>query len=306
VIAGGDPCLLPKACKNPSEQQGTRDAHSRDAVAVCRFLHWLDRAQGQTEMSAAARLFALRQEVAGFRGESFPAISGAGEHGAIIHYRVTEDSDRAIRPDEVYLIDSGAQYPDGTTDITRTIWTGPGEPPASLRERFTRVLQGNIALATTLFPQGVSGPHLDAIARRPLWAAGLDYDHGTGHGVGLFLSVHEGPVSLSRVARPVPIAAGMILSDEPGYYAAGEYGIRLENLLMVQPAELSGASRPFLRFEVLTLAPFDQRLINPVLLDRAEREWLDAYHARVVATVGPALRAAERDWLVQACRPLAG
>jgi Xaa-Pro aminopeptidase len=305
VAAGGDPCLLPKACKNPSEQQATRDAHSRDAVAVCRFLHWLGDAQGQTEMSAAARLLALRQEVAGFRGESFPAISGAGEHGAIIHYRVTEESDRAIRPDEVYLIDSGAQYPDGTTDVTRTVWTGPGAPSASLRERFTRVLQGNIALATTVFPQGVGGLHLDAIARRPLWAAGLDYDHGTGHGVGLFLSVHEGPVSLSRVARPVPIGAGMILSDEPGYYAPGEYGIRLENLLMAQPAELPGAARPFLRFEVLTLAPFDRRLIDPALLDPAERDWLDAYHARVAATVGPALNPAARDWLMQACRPLA-
>ena len=303
VVAGGDPCLLPKACKNPAEQAATRMAHGRDAVAVCRFLHWLSHAQGQTELSAAARLLALRQDVAGFRGESFPAISGAGEHGAIIHYRVTPESDRAIRPDEVYLVDSGAQYPDGTTDITRTVWTGPSAPPAALCERFTRVLQGNIALATTVFPQGVAGLHLDAIARRPLWAAGLDYDHGTGHGVGLFLSVHEGPATLSRAARAVPIAAGMILSDEPGFYAPGEYGIRLENLLLVQPADLPG-TRPFLRFDVLTLAPFDRRLIDLALLSDTERTWLDAYHARVLATVGPLLEPTARAWLEWACGAL--
>ena len=214
VVPGPDPCLLPKACKNATEQRGARSAHARDAVAVCRFLHFLSEAGprgSETEMSAAAKLLALRGEVAGFRGESFPAISGAGEHGAIIHYRVTEASDRPIRPNEVYLIDSGAQYADGTTDITRTIWTGPGRAPAEVRERATRVMQGHIAIATLVFPQGVGGAHLDAFARRALWQAGLDYDHGTGHGVGSYLSVHEGPVSLSRLARPVPIASGMIL-----------------------------------------------------------------------------------------------
>jgi Xaa-Pro aminopeptidase len=308
VVAGPDPCLLPKACKNVVEQQGARSAHARDAVAVCRFLHFLAEAGPtgrETEMSAAAKLLALRQEVEGFRGESFPAISGAGEHGAIIHYRVTEASNRPIRPDEVYLIDSGGQFPDGTTDITRTVWTGPGDPPAELRERVTRVLKGHIAIATLVFPQGVGGAHLDAFARHALWQVGLDYDHGTGHGVGSYLSVHEGPVSLSRLARPVPIATGMILSNEPGYYLPGSYGIRLENLLLVQDRNLPGASKPFLCFETLTLAPFDRRLIDPHLLENAELAWLDAYHARVLAEVGPHLDPSVRDWLAYACAPFA-
>jgi len=307
VVAGPDPCSLPKACKNATEQAGARAAHARDAVAICRFLHWLETSVpggAVTEMAAAARLLALRQEVEGFREESFPAISGAGEHGAIIHYRVTEQTDRPVRPDEVYLIDSGGQYPDGTTDITRTVWTGPGAPPAELRERVTRVLKGHIAIATLVFPQGVGGAHLDAFARRALWAAGLDYDHGTGHGVGSYLSVHEGPVSLSRLARPVPIAAGMILSNEPGLYIPDHYGIRLENLLLVQPAELPNAGKPFLRFETLTLAPFDTRLIEAGMLDATERTWLDAYHARVLAEVGPALDTATRAWLAASCAPL--
>jgi Xaa-Pro aminopeptidase len=307
VVAGPDPCLLPKACKNEVERQGSRNAHARDAVAVCRFLHFLAETGPtgrETEMSAAARLLDLRREVGGFRGESFPAISGAGEHGAIIHYRVTEETNRPIHPDEVYLIDSGAQFPDGTTDITRTVWTGPGEPPAELRERVTRVLKGHIAIATLTFPQGVGGAHLDAFARRALWQVGLDYDHGTGHGVGSYLSVHEGPVSLSRLARPIPIAAGMILSNEPGFYLPGHYGIRLENLLLVREAELPGTTKPFLHFETLTLAPFDRRLIDPRLLESAELAWLDAYHARVLAEVGPHLQPPVRDWLEPACAPL--
>ncbi len=302
VVGGRDPCLLPKACKNATEQEGARASHRRDGVAVCRFLQWLETAQDKTEWSAAAKLLALRQEVAGFRGESFPAISGAGEHGAVIHYRVTPESDRGIRPDEVYLIDSGGQYEDGTTDITRTVWTGPGAPPDELRRRFTLVLRGNIALATTVFPHGVAGPHLDAIARRPLWSAGLDYDHGTGHGVGSYLSVHEGPASLSRAGAMVPIEAGMILSDEPGMYQQGEYGIRLETLLLVQPMP-TGAEKPFLRFEVLTLAPFDRRLIDPALLEAGERAWLDAYHARVAAELSGYEPALDR-WLAAACRPI--
>ncbi len=305
VVAGVNPCLLPKACKNAVEQQGTRAAHRRDGLAVSRFLHWLQTARGETEASAAARLLAFRQEVAGFREESFPAISGAGEHGAVIHYRVSPESDRAIGTDEVYLIDSGGQFEDGTTDVTRTVWTGPGLPPDELRRHFTQVLRGNIALATTVFPHGIAGPHLDAIARRALWSMALDYDHGTGHGVGSCLSVHEGPVSLSRAGGPVPIEAGMILSNEPGYYRPGHYGIRLETLLLVQPAEMEG-SKPFLRFEVLTLAPFDRRLIDPALLDRAEHAWLDHYHARVcrelTGQAGPAFDA----WLADACRPLGG
>ena len=304
VVDGTDPCLLPKACKNAAEQDGARAAHRRDGVAVCRFLRWLETASHETEWSAAAKLLEFRQDVAGFRGESFPAISGAGEHGAVIHYRVTEESDRALRPDEVYLIDSGGQFEDGTTDITRTVWTGPGTPPDELRARFTAVLRGNIALATTVFPHGVAGPHLDAIARRALWAVGLDYDHGTGHGVGSYLSVHEGPAGISRAARPVPMEAGMILSDEPGYYQSGAYGIRLENLLLVQPANFPGASKPFLRFEVLTLAPFDQRLIDPALLEPAERAWLDAYHARVAAELSGQHGADFDAWLGTACRKL--
>ena len=307
VVAGPDPCLLPKACKNAVEQQGARAAHARDATAMCRFLHWLHEigpTGRETELSAAEKLLALRAELPLFRGESFPAISGAGEHGAIIHYRVDAASNRAIRPDEVYLIDSGAQFADGTTDITRTVWTGPGAPPLEQRERVTRVLQGHIAIATLVFPQGVAGAHLDAFARRALWQVGLDYDHGTGHGVGSYLSVHEGPVSLSRLARPVPIAAGMILSNEPGYYLPDAYGIRLENLMLVQPATLAAARKPFLRFETLTLAPFDRRLIEPALLAPAERAWLDDYHARVLAEVGPHLDGATSAWLRAACAPL--
>jgi Xaa-Pro aminopeptidase len=252
-------------------------------------------------MSAAHRLLACRDAIPGFRGESFPAISGAGEHGAIIHYRVTEESDRPIRPNEVYLIDSGAQYTDGTTDITRTVWTGPGEAPPEVRGHATRVLKGHIAIATLRFPEGVGGAHIDAFARRALWQAGIDYDHGTGHGVGSYLSVHEGPVSISRLARPVPIAAGMILSNEPGYYLPGHYGIRLENLLLVQPAELPGALKPFLRFETLTLAPFDRTLLDPALLDAWELGWLNDYHARVVREVGPHLEPDVREWLQAAC-----
>ncbi len=307
VMAGPDPCLLPKACKNEIEQRGARHAHRRDAVAVCRFLHFLAEngpRGSETEMSAAARLLAFRKQVTDFRGESFPAISGAGEHGAVIHYRVTEDSNRPIRPNEVYLIDSGAQYLDGTTDITRTFWTGPGVPPQALREQVTRVLKGHIAIATLVFPRGVGGAHIDAFARRALWQAGLDYDHGTGHGVGSYLSVHEGPVSLSRLAQPVPIEAGMILSNEPGYYLPGAHGIRLENLLLVQPAELQSASKPFLCFETLTLAPFDRRLIDPEMLDASELAWLNEYHARVMTEVESHLSSGPRNWLATACKEI--
>ena len=304
VVSGPDPCLLPKAKKNAVEQQGSRDAHARDAVAMCRFLHWLSEigpSDKETELSAANHLFACREAIEGFHGESFPAISGAGEHGAIIHYRVTEASNRPIRPNEVYLIDSGAQYTDGTTDITRTVWTGPGRAPAEVQNHVTRVLKGHIAIATLVFPEGVGGAHIDAFARRALWQAGIDYDHGTGHGVGSYLSVHEGPVSISRLARPVPIGAGMILSNEPGYYLPGQYGIRMENLVLVQSAEMPAAVRPFLRFETLTLAPFDRDLIDPALLDPWELEWLNTYHARVLAEIGPHLEPPVRAWLAAAC-----
>ncbi len=305
VVAGQDPCLALKASKNATEQAGARAAQARDAVALCRFLHWVEDAAGhETEMSAAAQLLRYRAEGDLFRGESFPAISAAGEHGAIMHYRVSEATDRAILPDEVYLIDSGGQYLDGTTDVTRTIWTGPGLPTADLREKFTRVLKGHIAIATLVFPEGVAGVRLDAFARAALWRVGLDFDHGTGHGVGSFLSVHEGPVSISPHLRPAPLAEGMILSNEPGFYLPGEYGIRLENLLLVQDAGLTGTMKKFFRFETLTWAPFDRVLIEPALLTAEERAWLDSYHARVLHEVGPHLDLPIRDWLHRACAPL--
>ncbi|MCX7933029.1 MAG: aminopeptidase P family protein [Rhodovarius sp.] len=307
-VAAEDPCRLPRACKNPTEQAGARAAHRRDGVAMARFLAWFAAeapAGGLTEVAAARRLLAFRREQPLFQGESFPAISAAGENGAIVHYRALPEADRPIRPDECYLIDSGGQYLDGTTDITRTLWSGPGPAPEELRLRYTLVLRGHIALATARFPRGVAGPHLDALARRPLWDAGLDYDHGTGHGVGSFLSVHEGPAAFSRSAKPIALAPGMILSDEPGFYLPGAYGIRIENLLLVREAEaLPGQTRPFLEFETLTLAPYARALIEPQLLSAAERAWVDAYHARVLAELGPALDEPTRGWLAQACAPL--
>ncbi len=309
IVAGDDPCRLPRAQKNATERQGARHAHQRDAVAMARFLAWFARHAPQgslTEMAAADQLLAFRRDVPLFQAESFPAISGAGENGAIVHYRSTPESNRAIHPNECYLLDSGGQYLDGTTDITRTLFTGPGPAPAELRQRYTRVLQGHIALGTARFPRGVAGPHLDALARRPLWDAGLDYDHGTGHGVGSFLSVHEGPVAFSRAAKNVALAPGMILSNEPGFYLPGAYGIRIENLLLVRDAEAQpDQAKPFLEFETLTLAPYAQALIEPALLTAAERGWIDAYQARVLAEIGPLCDAPTAAWLAQECRPLA-
>lgn len=311
VSTAPDPCRLAKARKNVAEQRGARAAQARDAVALARFLAWFadaGKSGRETELSAAARLLALRQGLAGFAGESFPAISAAGEHGAIIHYRVSAASNRPIRANEVYLIDSGAQFPEGTTDVTRTLWTGPADPPAELAERFTRVLAGHIALATLSFPQGVTGPALDAFARRPLWDRRLDYDHGTGHGVGSFLSVHEGPAGISRHAEPIPLEPGMILSNEPGFYLPGAYGIRCENLLLVcltePPSARDAAGKRFLCFETITLAPFARRLIRPDLLSPEALAWLNSYHARVRAAVGPALSPAERAWLETEAAPL--
>jgi Xaa-Pro aminopeptidase len=307
-VAGDDPCRLPRACKNPVEQAGARAAHLRDAVAMARFLAWFARAAprgSETEMSAAARLLAFRAEAEEFVAESFPAISGAGEHGAIVHYRATPATDRPIRAGELYLIDSGGQYRDGTTDVTRTLWTGPGMPPAEMMDRYTRVLKGHIALATTRFPEGVAGPHLDALARRPLWEAGLDFDHGTGHGVGSFLSVHEGPAGISRAAKPVPLRPGMILSDEPGFYQPGSYGIRIENLLLVSEAEfLAATSKRFFEFETLTLVPYARELIVTDMLTFAERSWIDLYHERLIGLVAPKLDAATRQWFGLICAPL--
>ena len=304
IVPGQDPCLLPKACKSEAEQQGARAAQKRDAVALCRFLFWLTEAAGhETELSAGAKLLALRQEVEGFAGESFAAITGAGEHGAIIHYRATPETNRPINPNEVFLIDSGGQYPDGTTDVTRTIWTGPEAPPADLRDQFTRVLKGHIAIATLVFPEKIAGVQIDALARQFLWNVGLNYDHGTGHGVGSFLSVHEGPVSISPHLRPATLAEGMIVSNEPGYYRVGHYGIRLENLILVQKANFE-SEKPFFAFETLTLAPFERRLIETNLLTTQERDWIDRYHARVLEEVGPNLPEDALHWLQRACAPL--
>jgi len=306
LVAGQDPCLLPKAIKNAVERAGARAAHRRDAVAICRFLHWLRGAAGHaTEMSASATLVRLRAEGEDFRGESFPAIAGAGEHGAIMHYRVTPETDRHIRPNEIFLIDSGGQYLDGTTDVTRTVWTGPDAPPAELRDRFTRVLKGHIAIARLVFPEKVAGVRLDAFARAALWQAGLDYDHGTGHGVGSYLSVHEGPVSISPHLRGATLAPGMILSNEPGFYLPGAYGIRLENLVLVQPADVAG-TKPFFSFETLTLAPFDRSLIDASILSTEEVGWLDSYHARVLREIGELVPPDVRGWLGEACLPLGG
>ncbi|RFD19637.1 aminopeptidase P family protein [Komagataeibacter melaceti] len=305
VIRKGDPCLLPKAIKNPTEQEGSRRAHLLDGVAICRFLHWLDENATRTaELEAATRLDQFRAASPDYRGESFPAISGAGPNGAIIHYRVIPETDRALQPDEVYLIDSGGQYPFGTTDITRTIWTGPGQPGDDVRDAFTRVLRGHIALARARFPEGVTGHALDALARHALWEGGLNYDHGTGHGIGSYLSVHEGPATISPVFRPVPLMPGMILSNEPGYYRPGAFGIRLENLHLVQPSTIGEAGRQFLEFEVLTLAPFDRRLIDPARMEAGETAWLDSYHARVFERIAPHLDTPARIWLRAACAPL--
>jgi Xaa-Pro aminopeptidase len=309
ITEGPDPVALPRAMKNETEMAGARAAHLRDGAAVTRFLAWLAQAApsgAETEMSAAARLLAERARGAFFRGESFPAISSAGAQGAIIHYRVTPESNQAIKPNEVYLIDSGGQYLDGTTDITRTVWTGPGPAPDTVRAHATRVLAGHIALAQAVFPEGVAGAHLDALARTALWQAGLDYDHGTGHGVGSYLSVHEGPAGIARQAKPVPLRPGMILSNEPGYYLPGAYGIRMENLVLVRTADFPESKRKFLRFETLTLAPFDRTLIDPALLGPGALGWLNDYHARVQAALAPLLAGepAVLDWLAAATAPI--
>lgn len=300
-----DPCVLPKACKNPVEQQGMRAAHLRDGVALCRFLHWMDtHATTTTELDAAERLTAFRREAEGYVEDSFPAISGTGPNGAVIHYRVTEQSNRTISPDEVYLIDSGGQYPDGTTDVTRTLWTGPNTPPAALRAAFTRVLKGNLRLGHARFPAGTKGHALDPLARYDLWQAGLDFDHGTGHGVGSFLSVHEGPARISKAVSTIALQAGMVISNEPGFYQPGAYGIRLETLVMVRPAPQADSTRVFLEFETLTLAPFDRRLIDPAILGEADTALLDGYHAEILHRIGPHLPADAQKWLQTACAPL--
>jgi len=302
---GADPCALPKARKNPTEVAGARAAHRRDGVAMARFLAWLDAtAPGATltEIAVAERLAALRAEGKRFRGLSFPTIAGAGPDGAIVHYRAHPDHDRRIEPGMLLLLDSGAQYLDGTTDIIRTI--AIGTPSAEQRRHFTAVLKGHIALATARFPAGTSGSQLDGLARAPLWRLGLDYDHGTGHGVGSYLGVHEGPQRIAKAPNRVALEPGMICSNEPGYYRTGAHGIRIENLVTVIAVSIAGADRPMLGFETLTLAPIDRRLIDPAMLVESEIAWLDRYHARVRDTLAPTLDAETATWLAAATRPL--
>ena len=300
-----DPCTLPKACKNPVEIDGTRAAHRRDGAAVVRFMTWLaSRVEqgGLTELEAAAKLLEFRRAGEKFRDMSFETISGAGPNGAVVHYRVTPKTNRAIEMGQLYLVDSGGQYQDGTTDITRTL--AIGDPTPAMKRHFTLVLKGHIALAQILFPQGTTGSQLDVLARQFLWADGLDYDHGTGHGVGSFLSVHEGPQRISKVPAVQALQPGMILSDEPGFYKTGEYGIRIENLVLVQPVEVPGAERRMMGFETLTLCPIDRDLIDIGLLSLKEWAWIDAYHARVREALAPLLEPAEVAWLEAATAPL--
>ncbi|MBV8513391.1 MAG: aminopeptidase P family protein [Xanthobacteraceae bacterium] len=302
---GDDPIALMKAVKNEVEIAGARAAHQRDGVAVTRFLAWLDReaAHGRlTEIEAVEALEDFRAQTGVLKDISFPTISGSGPHGAIVHYRVTNKSNRRIAPGEIFLIDSGAQYEDGTTDITRTVIVG--EATAEMRERFTRVLKGHIGIATAIFPDGTTGAQLDSFARAPLWVAGIDFDHGTGHGVGSYLSVHEGPARISRLGATA-LKRGMILSNEPGYYKTDAYGIRIENLVLTtEGPSVPGAEKTLNAFETLTLVPIDQRLIAPALLSADEAAWLNAYHARVRENLTPLCDSATAAWLADATRPL--
>ena len=305
VKRGTDPCELPKACKNAAEVAGARAAHLRDGHALAKFLAWLARAAptGKVdEIEAAQRLEGFRSAGGELKDLSFDTISGAGANGAIVHYRVTESTNRALQPGELFLVDSGAQYIDGTTDVTRTV--AIGTPDAEQRDRFTRVLKGHIGIATARFPEGTSGAQLDAFARMALWKSGLDYDHGTGHGVGSYLSVHEGPQRISKMGHQ-PLKPGMIVSNEPGYYKPGGFGIRIENLLVVTPpAAVEGGERPMMGFETLTLAPIDLALVEKALLTEEEVAWLNAYHARVRAALADGLDAETRAWLETATRAI--
>ena len=306
IKPGPDPCQLPKACKNTVELTGIRAAHRRDGVALVHFLAWLDGnapSRGADELRAAERLQAWRAEGEYFRGLSFDTISAAGANGAIVHYRVDAASNRRLQAGSLYLVDSGAQYLDGTTDVTRTV--AIGRPETDMRSCFTRVLKGHIALARARFPAGTTGAQLDPLARSQLWQAGLDYDHGTGHGVGCYLGVHEGPQRIAKSGSATPLMPGMIVSNEPGYYRAGAFGIRIENLLAVVELESEGpGGKPLLGFETLTRAPIDRRLIVAELLTSEEKTWLDAYHATVLAEIGPLLDAATEAWLAGACAPI--
>jgi Xaa-Pro aminopeptidase len=305
VSKGADPVLRLKAVKNEIEISGMREAHRRDGAALARFLAWLDveAPKGKlTEIDAVAALETFRRDTGKLKDISFPTISGSGPNGAIVHYRVTEKSNRRLSPGELFLVDSGAQYEDGTTDVTRTI--AIGEPSHEMRERFTLVLKGHIAIARSVFPEGTTGAQIDAFARAPLWAAGIDYDHGTGHGVGSYLSVHEGPARISKLGT-AKLEAGMVLSNEPGYYKTGAYGIRIENLeLIVHAPSPADAEKRLLAFETLTLAPIDRRLILPSHLTLEELGWLDRYHARVRDEIAPLVDASTHTWLQAATGPL--
>jgi Xaa-Pro aminopeptidase len=306
VIRAEDPCALPRACKNAVEIEGSRRAHARDGAALTRFLHWLA-TEGQVnppdEITAVRTLEAFREDTGALKDLSFDTIAGAASNGAIVHYRPTERLNKRAEQNSLLLIDSGAQYLDGTTDVTRTV--AIGEPTAEMRERFTLVLKGNLALARIRFPVGTTGSALDVLARAPLWAHGLDYDHGTGHGVGSYLGVHEGPQRIAKAPNSVALRPGMIVSNEPGYYKEGAYGIRIENLQVVtEPQAVAGGERPMLGFETLTLAPIDRRLIDKPLLTAEEVAQMDAYHARVLEVVGPKVPAEVRAWMDEACAPL--
>lgn len=313
IVKGTDPCTLPKSCKNEIELTGTRNAHIRDGVALCRFLAWLSReapAGHVDELSAVQRLYEFRTENDLFHGVSFDTISGAGPNGAIVHYHAEPATNRRLEPGMVYLVDSGGQYLDGTTDVTRTVFIpGPATNPAiaplsDSRDRFTRVLQGHIALAQAYFPTGTSGGQLDTLARAPLWRVGCDYDHGTGHGVGSYLGVHEGPARIGKQGSTAPLKPGMIMSNEPGYYKTGEYGIRIENLVIVRPSDTTGDGRDMLELETITLAPIDHALIDATLMTPGEIAWLNAYHDRVRKTLTPLVDPDTAKWLRAATAPL--
>jgi Xaa-Pro aminopeptidase len=312
IIETRDPTILPKAVKNVVEQSGHRAAQKRDGAALSRFLCWLDQTAhlgGETELSAAAKLHGLREATGKLKDLSFDTISAAGPNGASPHYKVDEASNRAIEPNSIYLVDSGGQYLDGTTDVTRTVWIGPGAPTAEMKDRYTRVLKGHIALATATFPEGTRGSQLDTLARMHLWHAGVDYAHGTGHGVGSFLAVHEGPQRIAKSAggqagTEEVLHAGMFLSNEPGYYKAGEYGIRIENLVLVEERSIDGADGRYFGFETLTFAPIDRALVDTDLMTRDELRWWDAYHAKVLEIVGSQLEGDALAWVRQACAPL--
>jgi Xaa-Pro aminopeptidase len=310
ILSLRDPTILPKALKNPAEIAGQKAAQERDGAAISRFLHWIDEEAPKgnvDELTASDRLESIRRESPELRDLSFDSISGAGPNGAIVHYKSSEKTNRKLEKGTLYLIDSGGQYVDGTTDITRTVPIG--QPTDEMRDRFTRVLKGHIAIATAVFPKGTRGSQLDSFARRPLWEAGLDYAHGTGHGVGSFLAVHEGPQRISPVGSAQsggdePLQAGMIISNEPGYYKTGEYGIRIENLVLVCEREIEGSEKEMLGFETLTFAPIDRRLIDAQMLEVEELIWLNCYHAHVLAKIGPQLKGDDLVWLQAACAPI--